>query len=128
MDHFVGFAAKNVGKAAGHAGAKIQSERAEDEDDAAGHVFAAVLADTLDNRQGAAIANGEALSSTACDEELAGGGTVKNGVAGENVAAARGGGAGGNRNGATGETFSDVVIGFAGKRQRDSLGEERAKA
>ena len=113
MNDFIGFASKNVGEAASHAGAEIQAERAEDEDDAAGHIFAAVLADAFDNREGAAIANGEALASAACDEELAGSGAVKNRVARENVTAARGGGAGGNRDGATGETFSDVVIGFA---------------
>src|SRR5271165_1264492 len=128
MDNFVGFAAKNVRETAGHAGAEIKAKRAEDEDDAARHIFAAVLADAFDNCQGAAITNGEALASAACDEKLAGGGAVKNGVASENVAAARGRGAGGNRDGATGETFSDVVVGFPGKQQSDSIGKKCAKA
>ena len=72
-----------------------------------------MLANAFDNCEGAAIANGEALTSAACHEELAGCGAVENSVASENVAAARGRGAGGNRDGATGESFSDVVIGFA---------------
>src|ERR1700723_3452330 len=95
VNDLVGFATENVGEAAGHAGAEIEAERAEDQDDAAGHVFAAVLADALDDSKGAAVADGEAFAGAAGYEELAGGGTIENCVACENVAAARGGGAGG---------------------------------
>jgi hypothetical protein len=49
MKHLVGFAAENIGEAACHAGAEIQAERAEDENDPAGHVLAAVLADAFDD-------------------------------------------------------------------------------
>ena len=128
VDHFVGFAAENVGKASGHAGAEIQAERAEDEDDAAGHVFAAVLADAFDNRESAAIADGKTFTSAACDEKPAGGGAVKDGVSGENVAAAGGGGTGRDGDSSTGETLADVVVGFARERESDSIGQKRAEA
>src|ERR1043165_691884 len=41
------FSAKNVGEAAGHPGAEVETERPENQNDAAGHIFATVLADTL---------------------------------------------------------------------------------
>jgi hypothetical protein len=128
VNHFIGFAAKNVGEAAGHAGAEIKAERAEDEDHAPGHVFAAMLADAFDDGESTAIANSKTFAGAACDEKLAGSGTIKNGVSGEHVAATRGSGTGGDGDSATGETFPHVIVGFACQRESDAIGEKRAKA
>src|SRR6476661_4129502 len=97
MNYLVGFAAQHVGKAASHARPEIQAERTKDEHDTAGHVFAAVLADSFDDGERAAIANGKTLASAAGHEEPARSGAVKNRVSGEHVAAARGGGTGSYR-------------------------------
>src|SRR6187401_2666824 len=48
-----------IGPAAGHAGPEVRPDWAEDHDDAAGHVLAAVLAEALDDRLGAGVADGE---------------------------------------------------------------------
>src|ERR1700722_3174611 len=116
MEDLVGFAAEDIGQAAGHARAEIEAERAEDEDNAASHVFAAVLADAFDNGQGPAIADGEAFASAARDEKLAGGGAVENCVASEDIATAGGSRAGGYGDGASGKAFADVIVGFARER------------
>src|SRR3546814_16824661 len=49
--------------APGHAGGEVVADLAEDDGDAAGHVFAAVGAAALDPHPGAGVAHGEALSS-----------------------------------------------------------------
>ena len=50
-------------------------------DHAAGHVFAAVVADALDDRDGAGIAHGETLAGDAAEIAFARDGAVKHGVA-----------------------------------------------
>src|SRR5262250_708738 len=77
MEHVFSFGAKDIGEAAGHTRTKVEAERAEDDDDAAGHIFAAVLADAFDHGESTRIANGEAFTGAPSDEELAGGGAVK---------------------------------------------------
>ena len=51
----------DVGDAAAHAGGEVAAGGAEDDDAAAGHVFAAVVADAFDHGVGAAVADGEPL-------------------------------------------------------------------
>src|SRR5207245_9808690 len=48
MKNVFGFGAQNVSQAAGHSGAEIEAQRTEDESDATGHIFAAVMADAFD--------------------------------------------------------------------------------
>src|SRR5277367_2988390 len=98
----VGVGAENVGEAAGHTGAEIHAHGTENQRDAARHIFATVLAEAFDDREGAAIAHGEALAGASGDEKLAGGRAIKNGVSGEDVAAPRSGGARGNADGSPG--------------------------
>jgi hypothetical protein len=74
-----------------------------------------MLAYAFDDGESAAVANGEAFTGAACDEKLAGSSAVENGVAGEDVAASRGCGAGRDGDGASGEAFANVVVGFAGE-------------
>ena len=71
----------DVGLAAGHPGAEVAADRAEDDDGAARHVLAGVVADALDDRDRARVADGEALAGAAGAEELAAGRAVENGVA-----------------------------------------------
>jgi hypothetical protein len=76
VENLIAFGAQDVGETSGHAGAEIETHRAENQDDTASHVFATVLADSLDNGEGTAVANGEAFTRPACDKELAGCGAV----------------------------------------------------
>ncbi len=75
------FLVEHVGDAAGHAGREVAARPAEHHDDTAGHVFVAVVADAFDNRQGAGVADCEALARDAADVSLTLGRTVENGVA-----------------------------------------------
>src|SRR6185295_5171695 len=56
---------EDVGDAAGHARRKIPSGPAEDDDAAAGHVLAAMIADAFDDGQRAAVSHGEPLAGHA---------------------------------------------------------------
>src|SRR2546423_7356699 len=124
MEHLVGLGAEDVGETAGHSRAKVQTERTEHEDDAASHVFAAVLADTFNYGKGAAVADAETLAGASCDIELARCCAVENGISGENVATARRGRPGRNGNRAARHAFADVVVGFAGELQGNTIREE----
>ena len=72
-------------KAAAHPCGEVSAGRAEHDDAAAGHVFAAVVADTLDDRAGAGVANREALAGKSTEKGTAVGCAVKDGVAGDHV-------------------------------------------
>ena len=61
--------------------AKLRPGLADDDDDAAGHVFAAVVADAFDDRDGAGIADREALAGDAGEVALALDRAVEHGVA-----------------------------------------------
>ena len=55
----------DVGASAGHAGAEVSPGPAEHDDQAAGHVFAAMVAHAFDDRRRAAVADREALAGLA---------------------------------------------------------------
>ena len=55
----VAFFVENVGDAAAHAGSEIPAAGAEHDHRAAGHVFAAVIADAFNDRCRAGVANGK---------------------------------------------------------------------
>ena len=61
----------DVGDAARHAGAEVAAGVAEHDHATAGHVLAAVVADALDDRGGARVADAEALADDAAQEDLA---------------------------------------------------------
>ena len=58
---------QHIGDAAGHAGREITAGIADDDDDAAGHVFAAMVSDAFHDCDGAGIADGEALTGNAAE-------------------------------------------------------------
>ena len=72
---------EHVGDAARHAGREIAPGRAEHHDHAAGHVFAAVVARPLDDRDGAGIAHREALAGDAAEIAFAFDRAVEHGIA-----------------------------------------------
>ncbi len=74
-----------VRPAAGHPGPEVGADRTKDDDRAAGHVFAAVRADPLDDGLGAAVADREAHPRPADEVEPAGGRAVEHGVAGDRL-------------------------------------------
>ena len=53
-------------------GGEVAPGAAEDDDDAAGHVLAAVVADAFDDRGRAGVADGEALAGEAAEERSSG--------------------------------------------------------
>ena len=74
-----------VGAAAGHPGPEVRADRAEDDDDAAGHVLAAVRAEALDDRLGAGVADREPHPRPADEVQPAAGRAVQAGVAGDRL-------------------------------------------
>ncbi len=121
---------EHVGNAAGHAGGEVAPGAAEHHHYAPGHVLAAVVADGLDHRGGAGVADGEALAGHAVEPGLASGGAVKDHVADQDVLLGREGGALGRVDDQppAGEALAGVIVGVAFQRQRDALGEEGAEA
>src|SRR5260221_3960197 len=88
IQNVFGFSAKNVRETTGHAGPKVQSDWAQDERHAAGHILATVLANPFDHRERAAIANGKAFAGAASNEKLSGGCAVEDRVTRQNVGTA----------------------------------------
>jgi len=76
---------EHVGDATGHAGGEVAAGGAEHDDATAGHVFATVVADALDDGGDAGVADTEALASAAVDVDLTGRGAVQRDVADDDV-------------------------------------------
>lgn len=71
--------------ATGHARTEVAAGLAEDDDLATRHVLAAVVADAFDDGRGSGVADREALTRDATDEDLTRGGTEQDDVAGDDV-------------------------------------------
>ena len=119
----------DVGEAAAHAGGEVASGGAEDDDGAAGHVFAAVVADAFDDSASARVADGEALAGAAGDPEAAAGRAVEDGVADDDGVFADVAGALGRGDGdhAAAHALADVVVGFAAEVEAEAACEECAE-
>src|SRR5208282_2621701 len=76
---------ENVGDATTHARGKISPTSSEHQDQALGHVFAAMVADSLDHRGRSGIANGEAFASDSIEKRFAAGGAVKGNVSNDDI-------------------------------------------
>src|SRR5262245_35696355 len=113
--------------AARHAGAQVPPVRTEHDDGAARHVLARVVADTLDHRHRAGVADREALPRRTGDVQLTAGGAVEDGVADE-AGIADVTGRWGDRDPAAAHRLADVVVGVADERELDTRREERAEA
>ena len=121
---------EDPGDAAAHAGREVAPGRPKNHGAAAGHVLAAVIADPLDDRAGARVADAEALRGAAAEERFAAGGAVERDVADQDVLF-------GDESGAArrvedepsaGQPLADVVVAVALQLDRDAGREEGAEA
>ena len=104
--------------------------RAEDQDAPGGHVFAAVIADALNDGVGAAVADGKAFAGDAPDVGLAARRAVERDVADDDVLFRREAGHARRINDqpGAGQAFADEVVRVAFERQRDAARHESAEA
>src|SRR6185312_14553045 len=120
----------DIGDAARHAGAEIAPGLPQNHHDAAGHVFAAVIAGAFDHRDRAGIAYREPLARDALEIGLAGDCAVQNRVADNDIV---------ERvaldlrwlahdDAAAAQPLADIVVGVAQKFERDAARQERAEA
>ena len=72
-------------KSAAHPRREIAPRRPEYDDGAAGHVFAAVIADAFHHRRGSAVAHREALAGAAVEKRASAGGAVEDDVADDHL-------------------------------------------
>ena len=121
---------EHIGDAARHAGREVAAGLAEDDDDAAGHVFAAMVAGALDDGDGAGVADGEALAGDAAEVALAGDRAVEHGVADDDRLLGHDAGVlrRAHDDAAAGEALADIVVGLADQLERDARREPGAKA
>ena len=100
----------------------------EHDDPAAGHVFAGVVADALDDGQRAGVARGEPLPHPAAQVDLAGGGAEQQGVAGDHVVLGQEQHVVGrpDDDAATRKALADIVVGVADQLEGDTGRQERA--
>ena len=121
---------EDKGQAAAHAGAEVLARAAEDEHGAVGHVLAAVIADTFDDRCAAGIANAKPFTGLAVGEQVTTGGSIHDGVAHDGVV-----GRGefslrirADDDFTTAHALADVVVGFPGQGQANAAGKKGAEA
>ena len=121
---------EDVGDAARHAGGEIAPGGADDDDDAAGHIFAAMVAGAFDHGGGAGIAHGEALAGNAAEIALAGNGAVKHGIADDDRLLRHDAGIVGrpDDDAAAGQALADIVVALAFEVQGHAMGEPGAEA
>ena len=120
----------DVGDAAAHAGGEVAAGGTEDDDEAVGHVFAAVVAHAFDDGGCAGVADGEALAGDAVEEDFAAGCAVEDDVADEDAFLGQEAGGLGRigDDAPAGEAFAEIVVGVAFKLERDAVGNECAEA
>ena len=120
----------HVSDAATHAGREVATGWTEDHDAAAGHVFAAVVADAFDHGMRTAVADGEPLGGAAADECFAARRAVQRDVADDDVVFGHKARFGGriDDDAAAGKALADVIVRVADEFQRDAAGQERAEA
>src|SRR5262249_7662763 len=121
---------EHIGYAARHAGGKISSGLSEHDHHAAGHVFAAVVAGALDDRDGAWIADPEAFAGDAAEVAFTLDRAIEHGVADDDRLfrheAAVGGGT--DDDAAAGETLADIVVGVALELESHAVRQPGAEA
>src|SRR5207253_1920905 len=76
---------EDVSHATAHPGGEIAPGLSEDDDEALGHVFAAMVADALDDRRRAAVADREAFAGEPTQEYLPAGCAVQRDVADDGI-------------------------------------------
>src|SRR5208337_2471793 len=122
---------EHIGDAAGHPGREIAACFADDDHDSPGHVFAAVIAHALDDRDRAGVAHAEPLAGHATKVTLACDSAVEHGVADDNrffglqlLRLLRGI----DDDPTSRQPLADIVVGFALEFERHALRKKRAEA
>src|SRR5690606_20972133 len=121
---------EDISEAARHAGREIAPRLAEHDHDAAGHIFAAMVAGALDDGDGAGIPDGKALAGDAAEIALAFDGAVENRVADDDRFLRDDSGLARRINDdvPARETLADIVVAFALELERDAAREPGAEA
>ena len=103
---------------------------AEHDDDAAGHVFAAMVAGAFDDRDGAGVAHREALAGDAAEIAFARDRAVEHGVADDDRLLRHDAGVGRrpDDDAAARQALADIVVGVAFELEGDAAREQRAEA
>src|SRR5690606_20512750 len=119
----------DVGDTAGHARREVAAGLAEDDRVTAGHVLAAVVAHALGDDERPGVADAEPLADLAAQEHLAAGGTVGEGVAGDDAVLGEvvGAAVGTDNDPAAGQALADVVVGVALQPEGDTARDEGAE-
>src|SRR5690606_33836304 len=109
--------------------AEVLAGGSEDDHEATGHVLAAVIADTFDDRDRAGIAHAEAFARASSCEQVAAGGAVEHGVADDGLVLPdeRLGGVRTDDDLTAVHALANVVIGLAIQRETDAVDQERAE-
>ena len=104
---------ENIGDAPRHAGGEVAAGGPDDDDETAGHIFAAVIARALHHRDGAGIAHREAFPGNAAEISLAGNGAVQHGIARDDGVFRREPGpfGGAHDEAAAREALADIIVG-----------------
>src|SRR5580698_6374163 len=120
---------EHVGDAAGHAGGEVSASTAENDDDATGHIFAAMVAGAFDHGDRPGIAHGETLTGDAAEIAFALDGAVQHGVADDDGLLGNDGGVGrgAHDNTAAGQALADIVVGIAFQFKGHAARKERAE-
>ena len=121
---------EHISNAARHASRKIATRLADDDDDAARHIFATMVAGAFDHRNGARITHGETLTRDTAEIAFTIDRTIEHGIADDdrffrhdllgffrridNQLATR-------------QTLADIVIGFAFEFERHAMGNPGTK-
>src|SRR5262249_15314708 len=101
---------KNVREAAGHTRPEIDTGRAKYDDNAAGHIFAAMIAYAFHYRRGSAIAHRETFPSPSCDVKLSRSCAVEDGISVNHVAPDRSSTSRRDCDRASAEPFAYIII------------------
>src|SRR5256885_9707066 len=78
---------EDISGSSGHARREVAADRTQDDHDSTGHVLAAVVAGTLDDRDRPAIADREPFAGSARREQSASGSSVEHSVAHDDILA-----------------------------------------
>src|SRR5439155_19552269 len=114
---------ENISHAAAHARGEIPSAGSEHQNQSVRHVFAAVVADTFNNRGCAGIANRKALARHSVEERFSTGRAVKHDIADDDIFLGLKAGPARRINNdlSARQTLSYVIVGFPFQRQRHTL-------
>src|ERR1017187_4365759 len=121
---------KNVGDTATHASGEISAAGPEHQNQALGHIFAAVVADSLDYRSRSGVANRKPLARDPIEKRFTTGCAVEGNITNQNIVL--GGETGPSRRignqASAGQPLANIIIALAFECEGNSLGQKCAHA